>query len=76
MLYEKVCAYCLEHGITIAEFERLCGIGNGTVSQWDIRSPKKTTNPTLNTIAKICNATNTKASEWIKDGELDAEVIS
>jgi len=64
MIYENVETYCHEHGISIAGFEKLCGIGNGVVSAW-----KGESSPTLTSVMKIANATGIPASEWLKDKE-------
>lgn len=34
MVYRKVVAYCEKKNISICEFEKLCGIGNGVVGAW------------------------------------------
>ena len=65
MIYEKVLDYVKKHNQTIAEFERKCGIGNGVISQW--RDNKNL--PTLNTLIKIAESTNTRIEQWITEDE-------
>ncbi len=64
MYYEKVCDYCSKSGISIHEFEKKCGLGNGTVGGW-----KNGNNvPKLETLRKISQTTNTPIEEWIRSG--------
>ena len=44
-IYGFILRYCNENKISIAEFERLCGLGNGTVGKWN-----KGKKPSLNTL--------------------------
>lgn len=62
MVYRKVVAYCEKKNISICEFEKLCGIGNGVVGAWKDDKSK----PTLNTLEKIAKATNTSITRWLK----------
>ena len=38
-LYTKIRAICGDKKLTIAELERLTGLGNGVVRKWDAASP-------------------------------------
>ena len=42
MFYERVAKYCKDKGISIREFEKKCGIGNGTVGRWKNDNSKPT----------------------------------
>lgn len=59
-ILEKIRAYCAEKGITIASFEKMCGIGNGTIDDWDKSEPK------LSSLLKIEKATGISITEWLK----------
>lgn len=61
MIMEKVQTYCAENHISVAKFERMCGIGNGTVSKWSSRKSK----PSLNTLEKMSKATKKPLSYWM-----------
>lgn len=47
MLFQKVEKYCKENNLSIAAFEKRCGLSNGTVSGW------KTFKPNMSSIIKI-----------------------
>ncbi len=40
LLVERIKMLCKESGITLAELERLVGIGNGIIARWKKSSPK------------------------------------
>ena len=61
MLYETIQEYCNEEGITIAEFEKLCKIGNGTIGKW--KDDK--TQPTIKTLSKISKWTGISIGYWL-----------
>ena len=62
MIYEKIVVYCNENNISICDFEKKCGIGNGVVGRWkDDKS-----SPTVTTLTKIAKATKIPISEWLK----------
>lgn len=58
-ILEKVKKYCEKNSITLAEFERMCGIGNGTVDDWDRSEPK------LSSLLKVAAATKTPITDWL-----------
>lgn len=58
-ILEKIRSYCDQHDITICEFEKLCGIGNGTVDDWGIAEPK------LSSLLKVAAATKTPITDWL-----------
>lgn len=62
MVYENVCAYCEKKNLPIYEFEKLCGLGNGTVAGWKDDKTK----PTLKTLEKISSATGLSINKLIK----------
>lgn len=39
MIGTKIRALCKERGVTIAEVERVTGLGNGVIRRWDENSP-------------------------------------
>jgi len=57
---EKIKKYCAEKEISIASFERMCGIGNGTIDDWD------KSNPSITSLLKIEKATGISITEWLK----------
>ena len=64
MIYPRVIQYCSENNLSIAGFEKLCGIGNGTVGRWnpELEEPSK---PSLDTLEKISRATGISMAELI-----------
>lgn len=48
-MIEKISSLCDAHKISIAQLERECGIGNGTIARW------KTSKPNLRTLEKVSN---------------------
>lgn len=63
MFYEKVCDYCSKNGISIHEFEKKCGLGNGTVGGW--KNGENT--PKIETLKKIAKATGIPIENWVKE---------
>lgn len=61
MIYERVVEYCKEEQITLAEFEKRCEIGNGTIGRW--KDGKAT--PSLKTLSKIQHETGLSIGYWI-----------
>lgn len=66
MITDKIETYCEHAGITVCKFEKLCGLGNGSVGKWR----KKGSMPTLPTLFKIENATGIPVHMWIEGGDL------
>lgn len=64
MVYENIIKYCEEHGITIARFEKLCGIGNGVVAAW-----KEENEPSLPSLKKIAAYTGIPVTKWLEEEE-------
>lgn len=65
MAYEKVVEYCNKNNISVHEFEKRCGLGNGTVSKWrDVGGF-----PSVPTLMKIEEATGVPMLDWIKNTE-------
>lgn len=62
MFYEKVVEYCEKKKMSLSAFEKMCGIGNGTIGRWKDDASK----PSLSTIEKIAKATKTPISKWLK----------
>lgn len=63
MLYDEIQGYCHKKKMTLAEFERSCGIGNGTIEKWN----KRNSVPTLKTLIKIEAFTGVPINAWIKE---------
>ena len=61
MVFEKVKQYCEEKKISIAAFEKLCGIGNGTVARWESDESR----PSLQSLEKMQQATGIGIAEWL-----------
>lgn len=61
MLLEKVLEYCKEKQISVSEFERRCELGHGIISKY-----KGDTLPTVKTLRRIAEKTNTEVSDWLK----------
>ena len=53
--------YCNKHGISIAAFERKCGLGNGVVSDWG-----KGAKPSTSSLLKISEATGMSLLKMVK----------
>lgn len=66
MIYHKVINYCKDNNMSISAFEKKCDLANGTVSGWNKGKPG---NPSIETLTKIVNATNTDYSYWLDDSE-------
>lgn len=49
MVLDKIRVLCDERKISIAKLEKETGIGNGTISRWDISSP------TVTNLKKVAN---------------------
>ena len=62
MFYQEVEEYCSQNGMNISSFEKMCGLGNGTVRLWkdDKNIPK------LDTIQKMSKATGIPVNKWIE----------
>ena len=61
MLFEKVLEYCEEKKISVSEFERRCELGHGTIGKY-----KGNTLPTVKTLQRIAEKTETEVSAWLK----------
>ena len=61
MIYERVIEYCKQERITVCDFEKKCGIGNGTVGKW--RDDKAS--PSIKTLNKISLYTGLPIGHWI-----------
>ncbi len=60
----KVRSYCEENKVdgkpmSIRGFERLCGLGNGTVDGWN------TCSPNISTLFRVAAATGIPIGEWL-----------
>lgn len=61
MIFEKVKKYCEDNKLSIAAFEKLCGIGNGTVARWESDESR----PSLQSLEKMQQATGIGIAEWL-----------
>lgn len=66
---ENVRRYCDDHGISVAEFERSCGIGNGLVAKWE-RGRRYV--PSIKTLMKMQTRTGIPISTWLRKGVIHA----
>lgn len=68
MFYSKVIRYCSENNLSISAFEKLCDIGNGTISRWnpELEKPSK---PDISTLEKISKVTGISLAELITGGD-------
>lgn len=64
MVFERILIYCSKNDISIAAFERMCDIGNGTIKKW------KYTKPSIRTLEKIAKATGIPISNWLDGGDI------
>lgn len=64
MIYERIIEYCKKNNLSISSFEKKCDIGNGTIAKW-----KSESNPSLESLGKIANATGIPLSDWLKQGK-------
>ena len=67
MIYSKVIQYCADNNLSISAFEKLCVIGNGTISRWnpELEKPSK---PDLYTLEKISKVTGISLAELVTGG--------
>lgn len=61
MVFKNIQEYCEKNKISVAAFERICGLGNGCVSKWEDDKCK----PTLESLQKIAKATGIPVQRWI-----------
>lgn len=66
MISDKVDNYCKTAGITISRFEKMCGIGNGSVGKWR----KKKCSPSISTLLKIQKSTGIPIHMWLEEVRL------
>lgn len=62
-IYNKVLIYCKDHNMTIAEFERMCGLGNATVRSWG----KGRCDLKVSTLKQIALATGIPVASWLEE---------
>lgn len=61
MIYPKIIDYCQKNNLSVAAFERKCGLTNGTVHGW-----KDGGYPSIPTLQKIEKATKISAKKWLE----------
>lgn len=62
MIYDKVIEYCEKNKLSIAAFEKKCGIGNGTIGRWGNNSSL----PTMSTLQKMEITTKIPIRKWVE----------
>ena len=62
MIYSKVIEYCEKNKLSIAAFEKKCGLGNGVVGRWKDNNSL----PALTTVQKIAEATKIPVEKWVR----------
>ena len=62
-IVENIDRYCARTGITVKEFERMCGIANATVHKWRVNL----NGPSFRTISKISKVTGISMDDWTKE---------
>ena len=62
VIYQNVLAYCEKKNMTVHAFEKMCGIGNGTVGRWKDNN----SSPALATVQKIAEATKIPIKKWVE----------
>lgn len=62
MFYQNVVDYCDKNNMSIHAFEKMCGIGNGTVGRWKDNN----SSPALTTVQKISEATKIPIKKWVE----------
>lgn len=65
-MVQRIKELCKDKGITVAELERKCGIGNGIIARW------KTSKPSYERLAKVASALETSV-EYLQTGEAQKE---
>lgn len=68
-LVQRIKELCKEQGITVAELERKCGIGNGIIARW------KTSKPSYDRLAKVASALGVSV-DYLQTGEKQKETPS
>ena len=63
LISDKIIKYCKDRKMNLTDFEKMCGLGNGSVGKW--RDNKW--NPSATNLKKIEDATGIPMQEWIKD---------
>lgn len=61
-MYERVIEYCRQQGITVCEFERRCGLSNGSVGKW-----RNGRGPSVKSLTKVVSSTGIEITYWIGD---------
>lgn len=62
MIYPKIIDYCEKNNLSVAAFERKCGLTNGTVYGWKTKG----NNPSVSTLQKIEKATKIPIKKWLE----------
>ena len=63
MILENISKLCEERGVSIAKLEKECGIGNGTIRDWDKSSPR------VSSLKKVADYFNVTVDELLRKDE-------
>lgn len=66
MIYTNVSRLCKTHGISIANLERVLGIGNGTIRNW------KGSSPTVDKLKAVADYFGVTLDELLRAQEQDS----
>lgn len=61
MIFERINEYCKANGISIARFEKICGIANGCIKRWE----GGRVTPSMASLKKIAQTTGIDISRWL-----------
>ena len=64
-IYDRVMSYCNEEDIPVSKLEKICGIGNGTITKWG----KFGVIPSINSLIKISQKTGKPLTYWLGGNE-------
>lgn len=65
-MVERIKELCAAKGITVAELERRCGIGNGIIARW------KTSKPSYERLSKVAMELETTV-EYLQTGQIEKQ---
>ena len=65
MLVDNIRRLCKERGLSVTEFEKQAGIGNGLVGKWATRSP------TVDSLKKVMTFFDVSIDELLSDVQED-----
>lgn len=60
-MVEKIRKLCKQHGITLAQLEKMLGFGNGTISRWNENRPS------VDKVKAVSDCLNVTVDELLED---------